>query len=159
MNELQEWMAAWGVPAAALPDLLQRMGVVLVPPPAGRDGSETRVQGLVRLAAHRHDEILWRNNVGVLDDKRGVPVRFGLCNDSAAVNKRIKSADLIGSRRRRITAADVGAIIGQFTSRECKREGWVWCGDDHEQAQLRWALIVQAWGGDARFVTDPEQLA
>lgn len=31
----------------------------------------------------RRGAIVWRNNTGVLPDKRGIPVRFGLCKGSA----------------------------------------------------------------------------
>lgn len=146
MNDLHEWMADWGVPAAALPDLLRRLGALDAPLSTGT-GSEQRQQGLIRLEAARRGILLWRNNVGALLDQRGVPVRYGLANDTKAMNERVKSADLIGL-----------APGGQFVSLECKHEGWRWRGDAHEQAQLRWALIVQAGGGDARFVTSPDQL-
>lgn len=157
MNDLHTWAADWHIPPAAIPDLMRRLGATSAPPAPGR-GSESKVQSEVRLAAPRHDLLLWRNNVGALLDQRGVPVRYGLCNDSAALNARIKSADLIGLRKRLVTPEMVGSHIGQFTSLECKAEGWRWTGDDHEQAQLRWALIVLGAGGDARFVTSASQI-
>lgn len=146
MNDLMQWMRDWNVPSAALPDLLRRLGAHDVPVSAG-GGSEQRQQGLIRLEAAKRGMLLWRNNVGALLDQRGVPVRYGLANDTKAMNQNIKSADLIGI-----------APGGQFISLECKHEGWSWTGDAHEQAQLRWALIVQAGGGDARFITRPDQL-
>lgn len=146
MNDLYTWAADWGIPAAAIPDLMQRLGVVTTA--ARASGSEAKVQSEARLAAAGAGLVLWRNNVGALMDARGVPVRYGLANDSAALNARVKSADLIGIRR----------VTGQFVSRECKREGWAWSGTPREEAQLRWALIVQEAGGDARFITSGAQV-
>ena len=113
--------------------------------------SEAAVQAQVRLEAARKGLKLWRNNVGVLTEERGVPVRYGLANDSKRLNRSIKSGDLIGWRPVLITPAHVGSMIAQFVSRECKRPDWKYSGDDHEKAQLRWAEAVTADGGDAAF--------
>lgn len=99
--------------------------------------------------------MLYRNNVGVLLDARGVPVRFGLANDSAAVNEACKSADLIGIKRVVITPDMVGQVVGVFLSREVKHEGWRFTGTQRELAQLRWIEIVTQFGGDAAFCTGP----
>lgn len=121
--------------------------------------SEALVQSLVRLEAPARGVRLWRNNVGVLRDEGGRPVRYGLANDSKRLNEELKSGDLIGWRRRLITPADVGYIIAQFVSRECKPADWTPCGPGNialfarEEAQRRWATIVNADGGDACFVT------
>lgn len=122
--------------------------------PHGHTGtSEAAVQAAVRLEAGRKGIHLWRNNVGVLEDSTGRPVRYGLANDTKELNVRLKSGDLIGWRRVLITSAHVGSTIAQFTSRECKRVGWHYVGDAHEQAQLAWANLVIAAGGDAAFCT------
>jgi hypothetical protein len=113
--------------------------------------SEAAVQAQVRLEAARKGLKLWRNNVGVLRDERNVPVRYGLANDSKRLNETVKSGDLIGWRSVLITPAHVGSLIAQFVSRECKRPDWKYSGDDHERAQLRWAEVVTADGGDAAF--------
>lgn len=127
--------------------------------------SEAYVQSLVRLEAPGKGVKLWRNNVGVLLDANGRPVRYGLANDSRGLNQELKSGDLIGWRRRVITVADVvaagpgGLIIAEFVSRECKPVGWRPAppGDSerfrHEEAQRRWAALVNADGGDACFAT------
>ena len=120
--------------------------------------SEGLVQSVVRLHAPRLGETLWRNNVGVLLDATGRPVRYGLANDSKGLNEKLKSADLIGWRPVTITQDMVGRVIGQFISRECKREGWKYTGRAHEPAQLEWARIVNRSGGDARFVTSLDDL-
>lgn len=122
--------------------------------------SEARVQSILRLEAGRNPMVtLWRNNVGVLPDRTGRPVRYGLANETAELNKRVKSGDLIGWRVLMITPDMVGLRIAQFISRECKPEDWMpapptnqarWA---HEEAQREWARIVIEAGGDARFAT------
>lgn len=141
---LQELRASWGLHGAA-------------EEPVSTHGSartdEAAVQGRVRLEAAQLGLRLWRNNVGALVDERGVPVRYGLANDTKALNKAIKSADLIGIRPVLITQAHVGRTLGQFVSRECKPAAWSWGGTEREIAQQKWAQLVIACGGDAAFVT------
>jgi hypothetical protein len=121
--------------------------------------SEAYVQSLVRLEAPGAGVRLWRNNVGVLVDKTGRPVRFGLANDTRKLNEELKSGDLIGWRRVLITPEMVGRTIAQIVSRECKPPGWTpappgpterWL---HEEAQRRWAALINNDGGDACFAT------
>lgn len=154
---LYEWAQAWGVPMVAIEDLRQRLGMVSFDEPHGRGRgprtSEAAVQAAVRLEAADKGLYLWRNNVGALLDKRGVPVRYGLCNDTAELNKNFKSGDLIGIRPVTVAPAHVGTVIGQFVSRECKKVGWNYAGDAHEQAQMNWAELVLRAGGDAAFTT------
>lgn len=115
--------------------------------------SEAAVQSAVRLEAARKGVRLFRNNVGALLDSRGIPIRYGLANDSKAANEAMKSADLIGWRSVMIRAEMVGHCIAQFVSRECKAVGWHYTGRDREPAQLAWAQLVTANGGDAAFCT------
>jgi hypothetical protein len=155
---LLEWAIAWNVPMLAVEDLRRRMGMEGAAAASAVDvkarrTSEEYVQSVVRLEAPRKGVHLWRNNVGALTDERGVPVRYGLANDSAKINKVIKSADLIGCRPVVIAPAMVGTTIGQFVSRECKRVGWNYGGDSHEVAQLNWANLILSLGGDAGFTT------
>ena len=97
---------------------------------------------------------LWRNNVGALKDERGVPIRYGLANDTKALNKIMKSGDLIGWYRRTILAENVGQVIAQFVSIEAKRPGWEYNpSDEHQVAQARWRDLVIAQGGIACFST------
>lgn len=152
---LTQWAIRHGVSAQALHELETLMGLhgghVM---PAGHEGvSESAVSAAVRLEAGQKGIHLWRNNVGVLEDATGRPVRYGLANDSKELNKRLKSGDLIGWRRRLIGPEHVGTVIAQFVSRETKRVGWQYKGDAHEQAQLAWANLVLAAGGDAAFCT------
>lgn len=115
--------------------------------------SEAAVQAAVRLEAARAGVRLFRNNVGVLMDKDGRPVRYGLANDSKALNSQVKSGDLIGIRPVLVTQGHVGQVIGQFVSREVKRVGWHYTGGEREVAQLNWATLITSCGGDAAFCT------
>ncbi|NBW08572.1 MAG: hypothetical protein EBR82_11155 [Caulobacteraceae bacterium] len=120
--------------------------------------SEAYAQSQVRLEAPTKGVTLWRNNVGVLTDVSGRPVRFGLANESRQINEALKSSDLIGWRPVLITPAHVGHTIAQFVSRECKAPGWKYAGTDRERAQKAWLDLVAAAGGDSAFATGPGTL-
>lgn len=154
---LDAWAIKWGIPAAAVLDLRMQMGVAYVEPVAveGKPGSESHQQGLARLYAADSGVWLTRNNVGALQDDRGVPVRYGLANESKDQNKAVKSADLIGIRPILIGPHHVGQVIGQFVSVEMKHAGWNYKGDAHEVAQLAWLNFVLSKGGFACFATGP----
>lgn len=131
-----QWAAQYPEAARAL------RAITLPPPPPPGQGSEARIQSAVRLEAARKGYWLGRNNSGVLMNDRGVPVRFGLGNDSAAVNKVFKTGDLIGWRDTLITPEMVGTIMAQFTSAEIKAEN-----GRIEQGQWNWANLVNSRGG------------
>ena len=150
-----QWATRHGVTLAALNELQALFGMH-----GGHDlpsevkgTSEAAVQAAVRLEAARKGVRLFRNNVGALVDSRGVPVRYGLANDSKQLNEVMKSADLIGWRPLLIEPRHVGTVVGQFVSREVKAVGWHYTGADREPAQLAWAQLVTAGGGDAAFCT------
>lgn len=160
-DNLNAWAIRNGISYQAIDELLAIFGVT-ASEPAGLLGaaphSEAFVQGMVRLEASRKGLKLWRNNVGALLDERGVPVRYGLANESKRLNEHIKSGDLIGWRPVTVTAAMIGTCIAQFVSRECKRSDWKFSGDEHELAQLRWIEAVIADGGDAAFCSSEGSL-
>lgn len=158
---IHAWAIQWGVPAAAVFDLQQRLGldVPALPPiteaSEAPSASEARVQSEVRLEGAQRGVRLWRNNVGALIPKDGGKrlVRFGLANDSEGLNEILKSGDLIGWRRVLITPAHVGCAFAQFVSREIKEQGWYYTGQGREVAQKAWADMVNADGGDAGFAS------
>lgn len=157
LSDLNEWAARNAVTPTALMELRAVFAAwdaaPIISDPAC---SEARVQSLVRLEAADAGVWLTRNNVGALRDDRGRFIRFGLANESKAQNTVIKSADLIGFRQRVIVASDVGTVIAQFTSRECKRADWKPNpNDSHEEAQRRWRDFVNTNGGDAAIVSGP----
>ncbi len=120
-------------------------------PPTVKGTSEAAVQAAVRMEAASMGVRLFRNNVGALIDSRGIPVRYGLANESKQVNEVMKSADLIGWRPVLIEPHHIGQVIGQFVSREVKAVGWHYTGSERELAQLAWAQMVTSGGGDAAF--------
>lgn len=151
---LHDWSIRHHVSLQAL-DELHVLLTSTVPSPTYlmRGASESDVQARIRLAASQAGDVLWRNNSGVLPDARGVPVRFGLCNESAKVNDKCKSSDLVGIKRVLVTRELVGHTFGIFYAREVKRAGWRYTGTPREVAQLRFIEAVVAMGGDAGFAT------
>ncbi len=157
--ELVSWALRHHVGHDALAELSAMLAAPATPTNNPTTGSEARVQSLVRLAAPSKGMQLFRNNVGALIDDRGVPVRYGLANDSKALNRNLKSSDLIGWRSIIIEPGHVGQKVAQFVSLECKEASWKpRANDEHEQAQARWLTLVLAAGGYGRFVTGPESL-
>ncbi len=151
---IEEWAHRWGIPATAIADLRQTMGVRTDPMSRYDDATtEAGVSQRVRLEYAKNTHRLWRNNVGVLNDKRGVPVRFGLANDSKQLNQVVKSSDLIGITQVRIEQHHVGSIIGQFTAIETKKPGWKYTGTKREVAQLKYHELVISMGGIGRFLS------
>lgn len=151
---LTAWAGRWGVPYAALLDLQREMAMDAGPAiaaPVPGETSESAVQARVRLEAAEKGVYLWRNQSGAMQNETGRWVRFGLCNDSKALNEHIKSADLVGIRPVVITPQHVGHTIGQFVAREVKEAGWSYGGTAREEAQLRFLNLVLAAGGDAAF--------
>lgn len=146
---LHDWATAHRIPPIVLNDLIARLTAAdYLPSEAGR--SEAAVQADIRLAAaKRGDLVLWRNNSGALTDDAGRLIRFGLGNDSAQANKRLKSADLIGIHR--------GS--GRFVSIEVKRPGWKHSdASERDRAQAAWAATVAAMGGVALRVTSAQAI-
>lgn len=118
---------------------------------------ETPVQQRVRLAAAANGDPLWRNNVGSLVNEHGVPVRYGLCNESKEMNKIIKSSDLIGPTTVLVTPDMVGRYIAIFTAIETKKTDWFFDPNDlHAVAQKAFHDIVIKRGGLAGFATSVE---
>lgn len=152
-DPLAQWRAAYPEAAAAL-DALSLPDM----PVTGGEGSEARAQSLIRLEAPRHGYKMWRNNNGALKDETGRVVRFGLASDTAAMSKVLKSADLIGWRRVTVTPDMVGQMLAVFTSWEIKPPGWRYTGTGREGAQMAWANLVAAAGGEARFLTGPGEV-
>ncbi len=156
MSELQEWQQRHGVSVSAMTELL----TLLAMPPDAPRGTSTRSeaagQSEIRLAATQWGGVLWRNNVGVWDDD-GVPVRYGLANDSAKLNKKVKSSDLIGMLPMIIGQEHVGKMLAVFCAIECKRAAWKWGGNLREVAQQRFHNIVKASGGVAGFARDRDE--
>lgn len=142
---IDQWLKRWGVPPAGAKELRQILAQPTVTA-GGGSGSEAGVQQSIRLQCAGR---LWRNNVGVLMDDRGIPVRYGLANDSSRVNRSIKSSDLIG-----ITPITLGGVtVGVFTAIEVKGPSWKYRGTEREVAQLKYINLAQSLGGIGVFAT------
>ncbi len=149
-----EWARRWGVPLEALQELQNSIGVF----PTNRTKiktahSEAAVLNQVKLKASENGARLWRNNVGATYTQNGNFIRYGLANESAAMNKVFKSADLIGIKPILITPSMVGLVVGQFISREIKSAAWRYTGTECELAQLKWAELILLMGGDAALTS------
>ena len=155
---MNAWAQKWNIPPAAMAELSELLGRVPVTAGGVEPVSESAIQTRARHEAARYGAILWRNNVGVLKDANGVPVRFGLANDSKRVNTHVKSSDLIGIVSKRIEPRDLGKVLGVFVAVEVKRGGWRWRGTPREVSQNRFLDIVRTRGGAAGFVTCPEDV-
>jgi len=121
--------------------------------------SEAAITQEVLLAAAAQNITLWRNNVGALPDNKGRYIRYGLCNDSPAMNRQFKSSDLIGITPVIITPDMIGQRVGVFTSYEVKKQHWKWNNTVREVAQANWLQLIVDNGGIAAFVNDPIDIA
>lgn len=149
--KLHEWAIRWNIPQKAFEELMTIYGAIEEILKDNPLRSEAELQNLIRLEASQKYARLWRNNVGATYTAEGSFIRFGLANDSSAVNKKIKSADLIGIRSIKITTSMVGLTIGQFVSREVKASNWKYTGTPRELAQFNWINLILSFGGDACF--------
>lgn len=115
-------------------------------------GREAGLQKAFRFAAAQRGIKLFRNNVGVAIDSRGIPVRYGLANESAQMQEILKSSDLIGLMPVTISQKDVGKVFAKFIAVETKRPGWEYTGTVREKAQKRFLDLVTSLGGVGVFV-------
>lgn len=156
---IDDWGRDWGVSAAALDDLRTRLGhdgrfatQHVKRPEEG--ATEGHVLTKVQCEAGFKDTLLFRNNVGVLRDENGRPVRYGLANESKEENSRLKSSDLIGIRKVFIEPYMLGRTIGQFVAREAKHGAWVWGEDSsREVPQQTFGDVILSYGGDFAFAS------
>ena len=149
---LLHWASKWRIPPEALKELSQHWPTDPSNLKAGAR-SEAAVVASERMSASLRGGRLWRNNVGAFEDKNGNYVRYGLCNESAQMNHRIKSADLIGIEPVLITAEMVGSTIGRFEAVECKAPGWTGVSTPHEHKQKTFLNLVNSLGGRGRFAS------
>ncbi len=150
------WVKRWHISPDAIAELKHLIGIfepVVVTSITTTGESEEAVKTRVRLEASRKGCRLWKNNVGVVHTAENRIIRFGLANESAPQNKRVKSSDLIGIKPVVILPEYVGQTIGQFVAREIKHANWHYTGTDHEMAQLAYINLVNSLGGDAAFTT------
>lgn len=167
MNDYQTWAARHPHAAAELQAILTDCTATRPPSPEAVGKPEAWAQQQARFRAAEGGALSWRNNVGATPAKtrhtcphcsrpfeeKQQPIRYGLANDSAQLNKRIKSSDLILAIPRLIGPADVGKTIAQFGAVETKRPGWRYTGKGTEPGQAAWLALIQKAGGFACFST------
>lgn len=135
--------------------------------------TEAEVQTAIRLRASELGIPLFRNNRGACEDKTGRVIRYGLANDSAKLDKVLKSSDLIGVLPKFVrlggsfpTTRLSEAGFGAFLSVECKRSDWQggWPKpidpakfNAREVAQQAWINLIREHGGVAGFARCVEE--
>ena len=164
MISFEQWALDYPVAAAALAEVLTASAYT----PDGADGhAEEWAQQQARFAVARAGGLVWRNNVGATPSSvdctchrcgfafevKQRPVRYGLANDSAQLNKVFKSSDLIGVMPVKISPDMVGQTFGQFIALEVKRPHWHYTGKGREVAQAAFLALVAEKGGRASFTT------
>jgi len=99
--------------------------------------SEANIQNDIWIALSQAGCILWRNNTGVLKDKTGRPIKFGLCKGSS---------DLVGI-----------CTDGKFLAVEVKKDG----GRIRPEQHVFIAAVNKAGGraGIARSVDEAMKIA
>lgn len=154
MNGLFHWQVKHSVSMQALNELRILLAQPITSALNTSDAplSEAAVQNNIRLTASRAGIVNFRNNSGagkIEGESRFI--RWGLCNDSKALNEKYKSCDIIGISPILITSDHVGRIIGQFWAREAKPSNWKRPSNEREFAQQRFIELINACGGDAKF--------
>lgn len=154
MTNITQWAIHHGVSQAALNELIDIVSAGTQVTPATANTSEQAAQNAIRLEASNRGIKLFRNNVGACQDSNGNFIRYGIANDTPAMNKAVKSADLIG-----FTPVTIGGQrVAVFTSIEVKKPGWKFKNTGREQAQNKWREFVLLNGGFAIFATSPKDL-
>lgn len=145
-----QWALKWGIPFDALADFKTQVGMMQTSEPGK---SEAAVQNTERLRISQAGGRAFRNNVGAAYMRDGGFVRYGLANESKAMNSVCKSSDLICIQPVVIQPDHVGTTFGKFVARECKPEGWHYTGTERELGQMNFINLINSLGGDARFVS------
>ena len=143
-------MARWAIPPAAALELHDIMVDAIAwdnANTAEQPMSETAISKRVRLEAANLGCHTWRNNSGAMRTRDGRFVRFGLGNESAAINAVMKTLDLIG----------IGPA-GRFLAIEVKKPGWRYTGTARELAQSNFMRTVRGAGGVAFFASSVEDV-
>lgn len=120
---------------------------------------EAPVSQRAQLALIEAGGLAMRNNIGVAFDEYGRAVRFGLMNESKAVNEQYKSSDLIDCIPVLIKPHHIGRVFGLFFAGETKRSDWkLQPGDKRAQAQLRFIDLIRKNGGAADFIRSADDV-
>jgi len=159
---LHDWQARWGhlLSPQALSELHEILNPPMPAPAPSSATSEAASAAQIRLAAGRAGVPLFRNNQGGCIDQTGRLIRFGLGNESPALNKRWKSSDLIGLLPVTVHPSHVGQTLGLFLAVETKKPGWhLTKGDKRGQAQAAFLQSVRSFGGVGGFCCNVDDFA
>ena len=159
---LAAWQARWGshIPPQALSELHEMLNPPMPEPAPASSASEAASAAQIRLAAGRAGVPMWRNNQGGCIDQTGRLIRFGLGNESPALNKRWKSSDLIGLLPVTVRPEHVGQTLGLFLAVETKKPGWhLTKGDKRGNAQAAFLQSVRSFGGVGGFCCNVDDFA
>ena len=159
---LKDWQARWGdhIPAQALAELVGILSPVMPSPAPTARLSEAAGAAQIRLAAGRDGVPLFRNNSGAMTDQTGRLIRFGLGNESPALNARWKSSDLIGILPVVVQPSHVGQTLGVFLAVETKKPGWRLTPGDKRGLRLAAFLqSVRGFGGVGGFCCTADDFA
>ncbi len=147
---IHQWVMRWGIDPRAAAELFHLAGlasVTVTSSPAPVGATEYRIQNDIRQAIDAWGGAVWRNNSGACKDETGRQIRYGLGNDSAALNKVVKSSDLIGI-----------APGGRFLAVEVKPADWRY-GDARSVAQGNFLRRVNELGGIGTFASNVADVA
>lgn len=144
MMNFHAWAIKWNVSFDALQDLMNMFATEERPADGMQDEIEAEVQQQIRVYAGTIGGVMWRNNSGTFMNPNDRLVRFGLGNDSAKLNKKYKSPDLVG-----LTRLTGGVLI----LCEVKRPGWTGPKTEHEVAQAAFLTHAASFGAKAGFAT------
>ena len=106
--------------------------------------SEGGIQNEIRIALAKAGVMNWRNNTGMLFNKEGTPVRYGLC---------VGSSDIIGIKKVKITEDMVGQELGVFVAIEVKKPK----GKKATENQENFINMVRKHGGLADVAKSVEE--
>lgn len=115
---------------------------------------EMNVLRQIRVECSKRGYLVFRNNVGVAFRDDGIPIRFGLANESKNMNQNYASADLIGIAPKIITPEDIGKTMGLFLSLEIKHSDIKYA----PQNQRNWERLVTQYGGIAKIINHVDQI-
>lgn len=149
------WAWKWKMPPEAIQELMAITAARCEPL---SDHSEAAVASECDLELAKHGIITMQNNVGALQDKTGRYVRYGLMNETPAMNKAIKSSDRILLISYVVKPQDVGRTLGLFGGVEYKKRKWVYTGEGREVAQATFHRVLASKGGFGTFANSRESL-
>lgn len=166
---ISEWFHRWAptMPTTAREEFIQILFPHSFVEREANGPSESAVQADARLiASAEFGTPLWRNNSGaaaMINPKRPDDpprhVRFGLGNDSAKLNEKWKSSDLIGVKPLMIERHHVGRKLGVFTAIEVKETGWTFKpSDKRAKGQATFMNAVAMLGGLSGFAQSKDDV-